>query len=172
MGMDVIGVNAKSDTGSYFRNNVWSWRPLAGFIQETYPEIASQCEYWNSNDGDGLDGKLSVALGKKIHQDIDNGTVKAWRDNYYAELEKLEREVCNCCDGTGIRTDAVGEEQDMPRKELPVETQIATGRTHGTCNACYGIGTKEAWAMSYPFDVQNVQNFADFLLDCGGFQIC
>ena len=172
MGMDVIGVNAKSETGSYFRNNVWSWRPLAIFIQETYPDIASQCEYWDSNDGDGLDAELSVALGKKLHQDIDNGIVKAWKDNYYAELAKLEREVCNCCDGTGIRTDKVGEEMDMPRKELPVETQLLTGRTHGTCNACYGIGTKEPWAMSYPFDVENVQNFANFLLDCGGFQIC
>ncbi|QOR55575.1 MAG: hypothetical protein UMS36scaffold28_65 [Phage 59_13] len=28
MGMDVYGVKPKSKQGEYFRNNVWSWRPL------------------------------------------------------------------------------------------------------------------------------------------------
>lgn len=172
MGMDVIGVNAKTERGSYFRNNVWSWRPLSTFICETYPDIANNCTYWHTNDGDGLDGDLSEVLGKKIIEDINNGVVKAWQDKYYAELADLEREKCTYCDATGIRTDDVANEMGMPNKELSVEVQLLVGRTHGYCNGCSGVGTKEHWAMSYPFSVDNVQEFADFLLDCGGFQIC
>ena len=28
MGMDVYGINPKTDSGDYFRANVWWWRPL------------------------------------------------------------------------------------------------------------------------------------------------
>ena len=59
MGMDVIGVQPKTETGEYFRNNVWYWRPLATFIQDVYPHIAEKCTYWGSNDGDGLDAEDS-----------------------------------------------------------------------------------------------------------------
>ena len=41
MGMDVFGNNPRNKEGEYFRNNVWWWRPLADFILECYPEIAS-----------------------------------------------------------------------------------------------------------------------------------
>jgi hypothetical protein len=60
----------------------------------------------------------------------------------------------------------------MPEKELSAEIQILVGRTHGWCNACDGVGTRESFAAGYPFSVENVQEFADFLSDCGGFQIC
>lgn len=30
----------------------------------------------------------------------------------------------------------------------------------------------DSWEASYPFEVENVQAFAEFLVDCGGFRIC
>jgi len=172
MGMDVIGLNASTERGSYFRNNVWSWRPLAKFVQETYPDIARKCEYWDSNDGDGLDETDSIILGKMILNDIADGTVARWKADYDYALSLLERENCNLCETTGIRKDDIAVEMGMPTKELPEEVKILTGRTHGWCNGCNGIGTKENWFQSYPFHVENVKEFAEFLLDCGGFQIC
>jgi hypothetical protein len=59
----------------------------------------------------------------------------------------------------------------MPDKKLSDETAILTGRTHGWCNACDGVGTRENWALSYPFTVENVREWCDFLEDCGGFAI-
>jgi hypothetical protein len=49
MGMSVYG-----ETGAYFQNSVWSWHPLADYVEEVAPDIAGQCRYWHSNDGDGL----------------------------------------------------------------------------------------------------------------------
>ena len=75
MGMDVIGVNPTNDRGSYFRNNVWWWRPLADFICNNYGEIASACENWHSNDGDGLDAEMSKSLAQSLTADLGNGKV-------------------------------------------------------------------------------------------------
>lgn len=172
MGMDVYGVNATTEKGEYFRNNVWWWRPLAVFICETYPEIARKCENWGTNDGDGLDGTDSAVLGQMILNDIADGTVANYERGYNAQLAELEREHCEYCNGTGIRKDEVGKDMGFITKELPTEVAVLMGRTHGTCNGCSGVGTKENFAMNYPFSTENVKEFAEFLLACGGFQIC
>lgn len=51
-------------------------------------------------------------------------------------------------------------EKDHPR----------AGQT-GWCNACNGVGSKRAWDSNYPFSVDNVREFAAFLIDSGGFEI-
>lgn len=172
MGMDVIGVNPRSEVGSYFRNNIWWWRPLAEYILNEHGDIASACEYWHSNDGDGLDGDLSVQLADALQDDLDNGKVAKFEREYNEWRASLPRTDCEHCNATGIRTDKVGVEMGMHDKELSSEVQILTGRTHGWCNACDGVGSQENFDAGYPFTVENVQEFVMFLRDCGGFQIC
>jgi hypothetical protein len=172
MGMDIYGINATTEKGSYFRNNVWWWRPLADYILENHGDIAVNCESWHSNDGAGLDEDLSLALAKRLEEDLATGKVQKYQDAYNYERAQLPREDCDLCGATGIRTDKVGLELDMPNKELPPEMVSLTGRTHGTCNACLGAGTRENWSMSYPFDIENVREFTEFLKGCGGFSIC
>ena len=171
MGMDVYGVNATSEKGEYFRNNVWWWRPLWAFCYENY-EIARKVENGHSNDGDGLDETDSKVLGQLLLNDIADGTVADYERAYNAQLAELDREHCEYCNGTGIRKDEVGNDMGYATEELSPEIAILTGRTHGSCNACSGVGTKENFAMNYPFSAENVKAFAEFLLECGGFQIC
>lgn len=171
--MDVFGQDPTTEKGHYFRNNVWWWRPLADFcIQRYSDEVGFDGEGWHYNDGAGLDEEKSLHLARLIRADLENGSVAEYEKAYREHLASLERTVCDLCDGTGIRTDKVGVEHGMPTKELSPEVQILTGRTHGWCNACDGVGTTENWMASYPFDVQNVQEFCEFLEGCGGFQIC
>ena len=174
MGMDIYGVNATNEKGEYFRNNVWWWRPLADYILNEHWEIAQNCDpdYWHSNSGGGLNAEQSELLAKAIKQDLADGKVAEYERKYREMLAGLPREYCDLCAGTGIRKDAVGIEYGMPTRELEPEIAILTGRTHGTCNACSGIGTKENFGMSYPFSAENVAGFAEFLTYCGGFQIC
>jgi hypothetical protein len=172
MGMDVIGVNPTTKRGEYFRNNVWWWRKLADYCLENHGDIAEKCEYWHSNDGDGLNADDSVALAERLLDDIANGRVDEYARSYNEWRASLPREDCNFCNGTGIRTDRVGCQHGMPERELPVEVQILVERTHGYCNGCGGIGTRESFMASYPFSKDNVEEFAHFLAECGGFQIC
>ena len=66
MGMDVYGKNPENESGEYFRNNVWWWRPLAEYVCSIAPDITKHCEYWQTNDGDGLNEAHSIQLAEKI----------------------------------------------------------------------------------------------------------
>lgn len=171
MGMDVIGVNPNSETGSHFRNNVWWWRPLWNYCTEV-SEVARSVEDGQSNSGDGLDEDGARELGQILLAEIKAGRTAQYQENYYNELAKLDREPCSLCDKTGIRTDTVGVEHGMNTKALSIELAVVVGRTHGWCNGCDGMGDKPDFATNYGFAVENVQEFAEFLLECGGFEIC
>jgi hypothetical protein len=47
-----------------------------------------------------------------------------------------------------------------------------TGPGTLVCNACHGKGAVPHFATHYPFSEENVQEFAAFLRECGGFRIC
>lgn len=72
---------------------------------------------------------------------------------------------CDLCQGTGIRTDEIGVQHGLNVPRDPI-----TGK--GGCNGCQGTGRRENWGKSYPFSVENVREFATFLRECGGFEIC
>ena len=40
------------------------------------------------------------------------------------------------------------------------------------CATCKGTGLQKNFFTSYHITLENVQEFAEFLIDCGGFQIC
>lgn len=84
MGMDVYGNEPTDANGEYFRNNVWWWRPLASYIEETHPEIAAHCESWHTNDGDGLNAEHSKSLAEKLRQDIISGRVSNYKKAKYS----------------------------------------------------------------------------------------
>jgi hypothetical protein len=172
MGMDVYGKKATAEVGEYFRRNVWGWRPLWAYVENCHPEIASLVEHGNSNSGDGLNARKSKLLATEIRNNLADGTAQTYITARNLYLSELPKTTCELCEGTGIRTDAVGLEYGMPERELAPEVAIITGRTQGFCNGCSGEGTKEAWETNYYLDQEDLEQFADFLENCGGFEIC
>ncbi|WP_345188982.1 hypothetical protein [Microbacterium panaciterrae] len=162
--MDVIGKDPISEVGRYFRNNVWWWRPLATYIVQEHTLLAVGCSHWQSNSGDGLNAEQSQALADALDADLASGKVAQWAAEYAAEVAALPRETCWLCEGTGVRTDDIGVQHGFNKPRDP-----ETGR--GGCNGCSGIGTTEPPAASYPFDVDNVREFATFVRASGGFEI-
>jgi hypothetical protein len=173
MGMDVYGKKPLTEIGEYFRNNVWWWRPLWQYCVEQHPDIIDPktAESGHFNSGAGLNAGKAKALGKALLEDISNGTADKWRDDYYAVIATLPMEECKLCDTTGIRTDEVGKRSAMDTKELDHDLATLLGRTHGWCNGCNGEGHTPPWEAGYPFEINNVREFAEFLLNCGGFEI-
>lgn len=154
MGMDVNGKAATSETGEYFRNNAWWWRPLARYCCAVAPEIAAKCQYWQSNDGDGLSAADSIALAAALQTEIDAGRTATTEKEYTAGLEAMPDENCKICGGTGKRA------------EPP-----ACGPGTLPCNGCDHTGKVRPSQCNYPFSAENVQEFVNFLRDCGGFEI-
>lgn len=150
MGMDVYGKNATSEKGQYFRNNVWWWRPLWNYcLSVSY--VAQQVEGGHYNNGDGLDADDAKMLAETLFAEINAGRTLQYEQEYTAFLKALPDEECDLCKGSGFRTDAI---------------------VTGECNGCQGKGQRRPWDTHYPFSVENVREFAEFLQDSGGFEIC
>lgn len=172
MGMDVFGKSPTSRRGEYFRNNVWWWHPLWEYCEELHGDITGAVENGHDNSGDGLDADDAHKLGLRLLADIESGVTAQYEMERNAHLANLPTSKCDWCEGTGIRSDVIGRQHGMPNKALSDSDAILLGRTHGWCNGCSGSGKLVAWETNYPFSVSNVQEFAEFLLDCGGFSIC
>lgn len=171
MGMDVYGKNAKNQVGEYFRRNVWGWRPLWDYCVNNYEDLVGEVN-GHYNDGDGLGEDGSLELARRIKKDLADGTAQAYIEKRNAYLAELERPECDICKGTGIRDDEVGVENGMPDAELSTEMKILVGRSHGTCNGCRGEGKTDSWETHYFLDLDDLTEFAEFLENSGGFEIC
>jgi hypothetical protein len=165
--MDVYG-----KSGNYFRNNVWYWHPLWDYCLNIAPKIAGKVESGHYNDGDGLGAKDARALARVLKKSLESGQTAEYERIYNEHRASLPREECELCDGTGIRTDAVGRDAGMPEQELDDATAIVVGRAFGWCNGCNGEGMKDSFDAHYYFTVENVREFAEFLSECDGFEIC
>jgi hypothetical protein len=171
MGMDVYGKNPTNEVGTYFRRNIWGWRPLWQYVRLNHAELAGHVENGHTNDGDGLDDENSKLLAQEIREAVANGDAQLYIIARGIYLSELPKRTCELCEGTGIRTDAVGIEHGMPERELAPEIAIITGRTHGFCNGCSAEGSKDAWETNYSLELDDLTEFADFLENCGGFEI-
>ncbi len=151
MGMDVFGEEPLNSKGEYFRNNVWFWRPLWNYCLDFHPDPASKVKDGHTNSGDGLNSEDSIKLGNLLKKDLLLGKIKSFEDKYTQRIESLPLEKCTICDGTGVRNDSF---------------------VQGTCNACSGKCEVKSFESHYPFVESNVEEFAEFLVNCGGFRIC
>jgi hypothetical protein len=159
MGMDVYGKNPKNKRGEYFRNSVWGWRPLWNYCCEVAPSVTEQVEHGHSNDGDGLEADDSVFLASILREEIASGRCAKYQKEYEERLENMPDQKCDLCQGTGARSDGYAK-ANVPHVCEP-----------GGCNGCSGTGKVRPFDTHYPFDVDNVAEFAEFLENCGGFEI-
>jgi len=143
----------EKNPGGYFRNNVWWWRPLWNYVAELCDDILTEedIENGHSNSGQLIDQEKCLVIAKRLVDKLQSGEVAKYKAARDRHLESLPQEDCDLCDATGVRNDAV---------------------VQGECNACRGKGTKPPWDTHYPFDEENVEEFKNFVKECGGFTIC
>lgn len=152
MGMDVSGKAPRSQVGEYFRRSVWGWHPLAAYCQQF--TAADGCSYWHSNDGDGLDDEGAAQLARDIRESIASGSATEFIKARNKELAEMPDEDCHICGGTGFR--------------LAVPN---CGPGDNPCNGCNSTGKVRPWHTHYNLEVDDLNEFAAFLEDCGGFEI-
>jgi len=149
---DALTKFENDNPGYYFRNNVWSWRPLWLYIcEEVAPDILTEedKERGTYNDSHHINAIKANYIADKIEKIDAAGELDAFEKKYRADLAALDKVTCEHCNGSGIRDDQY---------------------VRGKCNACDG-GLREPWAKSYPFDASNVREFARFARNSGGFEI-
>ena len=152
MGMDVYGEGPKSKRGEYFRNNCWYWRPLWDFVHDQCGDIITDEDHraGHFNDGHLIKAVQAERIAQRLLALCSNGRVLDVEREYKRVQEAVPDEICNLCNGTGTRNDMV----------------VANG-----CNKCHGKGTVRPSETLYPFQAENVLEFAEFCKDSGGFRI-
>jgi len=162
MGMDIDGKKPVSETGKHFCNDTWWWHPLADYVRQIAPEIASRCKIRRSSakkDEPNANAKDSKVLATILQAEIDSGRTAQSAIVHQEWQEAMPDVHCCKCDGTGICN--------------PVPPEFGAGDPNNggiKCNICEGTGKERPWETRYHFSVENVQNFVNFLRDSGGFE--
>ena len=144
----------KSNPGVYFRNNCWWWRPLwqyCKFVSDHYDINLIDDKLFEAggyNDGAGLDEEGAIQLAFHLDLSIKQGVAKKYADERQQWLDSLDDEPCSLCNNNN--------RGNHKKKE---------------CSRCDGEGTQKDFAHHYPFNIENVQDFALFLEYSGGFSI-
>ena len=96
------------NAGSYFRNNVWWWRPLWDYVQDRLQWNADEGHY---NDGFEVSEERALKIATTIKQDSDTGYLKTYEitHNRSQEGEKFSYpfnsdnalEFANFCEQSG-----------------------------------------------------------------------
>lgn len=142
MGMDVYGKRPQSEVGRYFRNNVWYWHPLWDYCRFIAPGITEKVKEGHYNSGDGLDNIDSRKLSFMLTESLNNGVA----DEYIRLFESDKEPETIPCGCAGY--------------EEPVD-----------CLQCNNTKVIKNYHKLYFIDKENIQSFANFLLECGGFKI-
>ena len=140
-----------SNPGVYFRNNCWWWRPLWNYCYMIADDIISEelFENGHSNSGAGLNDKDARLLGNRLLQQIREGKTIEYQAVYQQYLDDLPDDVCTFCNGNNRGKNKMKD-----------------------CTRCNGTGKSTNFNKHYPFDVDNVKEFAEFCIESGGFEIC
>jgi len=152
--------------GSYFRNNVWFWRPLWGYVCEVCDDYMTHDEMDNgySNSGFEISEETAIHIAEKLSEKLADGSVDerekeyelerakavAWNEEVRAKMDKISKE---CKDKHG---------QDLVPANYPEPYNTQWQEAY----------SKEDWSANYPFSKENVERFAEFCNQSGGFQVC
>ena len=143
--------------GSYYRQNMWGWRPVWEFVTAFCDDILTfkNIEGGWFNDSHKISKTKANRIANRIYSMDKKGLVKKYVDEKNNLLDNLPLIDCNICEGTGHR------------REPPL-----TGAGDSECNGCRATGKKKNWATHYPSDYDSIIEFAEFCKHSGGFIIC
>ena len=81
----------EENCGVYFRNNVWSWRPLWNFVIKVCDDILTNkdIERGSFNDGHRISKTKANRIAKRLFKLIKNGDVNLYEKSYKEYLDGL-----------------------------------------------------------------------------------
>lgn len=89
--------------GVYFRNNVWWWRPLWGYVCDGCAHILEEDDYESGCDNSGhhITEEKASAIAKRLFELIEEGDAKGYEDYHRKQADVAEKENKKIKDKTG-----------------------------------------------------------------------
>lgn len=156
-----------NNPGAYFRNNVWWWRPLWSFTCEHCEDILTEADMNAGcyNDNYIITEDKAVAIAKRLKEALEQPETEEYLENHMKAMEKAKKH---------------NEKIEQEKKALDKIAVEMTGDKN-IAPIDYPKDLKEKfdelmdqrdWASSYPINRQNIEDFALFAEQSGGFSIC
>ena len=163
---DLKGQYEEDNPGYYFRNNVWFWRPLWNFVCDACDDFLTDSDMsgGDTNDGHVISKTKALKIAKRLSKKLADGTVDEIERAY--ALRKAKADVHN--KRVQENLDRITKEcQEMHGKDLEPANYPEPFKTWW--DKMYAT---KLWDSDYPFSKENVEYFAKFCLESGGFEIC
>ena len=157
-----------TNTGVYFRNNVWWWRRLADYILE-HTKCVDKKDFasWQHNDGHEVDEETAIQIANQLEHLIKTGHA----EQYIKEVEKEKEQAKK----HNEKVEKLLQELKMKvAKELNTDVEkLAPSEYPAKYNKeWWDIINQKDYRDSYPFAISNVKEFIEFARNSGGFRIC
>jgi len=153
--------------GSYFRNNVWWWRPLWTFIGAACDDILTEKDMSNGNYNDGH--KISKTKALKIAARLRKLDKQGVIDGYEETTMEMVRQAHD--DNKKLKKEAA-KLLNVVKKETGNDKIVPMQYPTKYRKKFDAILEKENWSGHYPFYADNVREFSTFCQNSGGFEIC
>ena len=149
----------------YFRNNVWWWRPLFYYICSSCEDILTEKDMTKGsyNDGHKISKTKSLKIAARLRARINSGDIF----DYYNRHQKEYNEAKEHNQKIEILIDLLRDRVKEQHGDLVPANYPEPHRADWD-----NLQAQKKWEASYPFDIDNVKEFAEFCEQSGGFKIC
>ena len=153
--------------GSYFRNNVWWWRPLADLILDKCSDLITheQANEIHINSGRKFSKGTSIAIANRLQSLIDSGFIEEHQKEIDARIKiakthnaKIEKKL----EDLKQKVEKLRPNQNLAPVNYPYPYNKRWEEIH----------QQKDWGSSYPFSKENIIEFITFSRASGGFEIC
>ena len=152
--------------GSYFRNNVWWWRPLWTFVVSICDDILNADDINGGHENGGH--KISKTKSKRIAARIRKMDKTKVLEGYEKQIKGIVDKATEHNKKVQLEMDAINEacHKEHGNDIVPMNYPEPYKKKWNDAYA------KQDWAGYYPFDADNAREFAKFCDNSGGFEIC
>ena len=152
--------------GRYFRNNVWWWRPLWDFVSEQCQDFLTVEDIvgGGSNSGHKISKTKSLMISRRLSKVISEGLV-----------DKIDREMTLKVAQAKADNEELQKEMDKVTNKCHKEhgkNLVPANYPEPYYSQWKELQGKHNWDGDYPFNADNVKEFAKFCQESGGFEIC
>ena len=154
----------QENPGVYFRNNVWYWRPLWMYVCTSCHDILTEKDMSKGtyNEGHIISKTKSKRIAARLRKMLKNLEVKMYAAHAEEERQKAVDHNKKIQDLIDALNERVKEQHgDIVPKDYP--------EPHKT--DWDNLQSQKRWEGNYPFDEENVREFAEFCEQSGGFSI-
>jgi len=155
----------QTQSGTYFRNNCWWWRPLAKYVLEFTKVIDKKNQKtWQFNDCSEVDKHHATQIANQLDHLIKSGHTKKYEKTYEHRreiLEGLNKGIEKELSTFSKSVEKKLNKSDLAPNDFPEEDKKKWDTIYSKRNS----------DASYPFSEKNVKEFSQFCRDSGGFTI-